>query len=73
MLQQDVLPLLDTPREAITTSALLRLPPSLPLQAKLERVEYLLELLVSALGTLQGHPAWVGAAPAPATGTCMQV
>ena len=36
----------DTPREAITTAALLRLPPSVPRAAKLAKVEELLELLV---------------------------
>lgn len=43
---QDVLPHLDTVREALTTAALLRLPRALPREAKLERVEELLELLV---------------------------
>lgn len=42
---QDVLPALDTPREALTLAALLRLPPSMPRARKLRRVEELLEVL----------------------------
>lgn len=43
--QHDVLPALDTPREALTLAALLRLPLSMPLARKLRRVEELLEVL----------------------------
>lgn len=42
---QDVLPAWDTPREALTTAALLRLPPSLSRAQKLRRVEETLEVL----------------------------
>ena len=43
---QDVLPTLDTPREALTLAALLRLPPSMSRARKLRRVDELLEVLV---------------------------
>lgn len=42
---QDVLPACDTPREALTTAALLRLPPTLSRAQKLRRVEQTLEVL----------------------------
>jgi len=42
---QDVLPALDTPREALTTAALLRLPRTLSRAQKLRRVEETLEVL----------------------------
>lgn len=42
---QDVLPALDTPREALTLAALLRLPLSMPRARKLRRVEELIEVL----------------------------
>lgn len=38
--------MLDTPREALTTAALLRLPTSVPREDKMERVKELLEVLV---------------------------
>lgn len=45
VMQQDVLPIWDTPREALTTAALLRLPGNLTKDEKLERVEELLDIL----------------------------
>ena len=48
VMQTDVLPHLDTPREALTLSALLRLPRTMSREHKLARVEALLDVLVRA-------------------------
>lgn len=50
VMQHDVLPAWDTPREALTTAALLRLPADMPRADKLRRVQELVDTLVSGTG-----------------------
>lgn len=75
VMQDEVLPTWDTPREALTTAALLRLPAGMPREKKLRRVEALLETLVrlpapsareGARGKVQGCSAlWHAICPHP--------
>lgn len=67
--QLDVLPYLDTPREALTTAALLRLPTFMSREDKMERVEELLEVLVRGASDSGSRAGRAGGLALACTGT----